>query len=74
MIILIQNRIIVLRAERRWTQEDLAKRLDVTRQTISSIERNKYNLSLRLAFQIANVFETNIENVFSWEDNTERNH
>nr|WP_057872641.1 helix-turn-helix transcriptional regulator [Liquorilactobacillus ghanensis] len=71
---MIQNRIIVLRAERRWTQEDLAKRLDVTRQTISSIERNKYNLSLRLAFQIANVFETNIENVFSWEDNTERNH
>lgn len=62
-----RNRIIVLRAERRWTQQDLANRLNITRQTISSIENNKYNLSLRLAFQIAEAFDTNIENVFSWE-------
>ncbi|WP_281166107.1 helix-turn-helix transcriptional regulator [Liquorilactobacillus sicerae] len=47
-----------------WTQQDLAEKLKVTRQTISAIERNKYSLSLKLAFQIANVFNTKIENVF----------
>nr|SFZ88936.1 Transcriptional regulator, Cro/CI family [Loigolactobacillus rennini] len=64
---MINNRIIVLRAERRWTQADLAKRVNVTRQTISSIERNKYNLSLKLAFQIAQALDSEIQDVFSWE-------
>lgn len=64
---MINNRIIVFRAERRWTQADLAKRVNVTRQTISSIERNKYNLSLKLAFQIAQALDSEIQDVFSWE-------
>jgi putative transcriptional regulator len=60
----ITNRIIVLRAERRWSQETLAKKVGVTRQTISSIENGRYGLSLELAFKIANAFDVTITDVF----------
>lgn len=64
---MIKNRMKVLRAERNWTQQDLAKKLGVTRQTISSIEKGKYSLSLQLAFEIAEIFGVELLDVFSNE-------
>lgn len=61
----MNNRLRVLRAERRWSQADLAERLEVSRQTINAIETGKYDPSLPLAFAIAKVFELRIEEVFS---------
>jgi putative transcriptional regulator len=60
----MKNRLKVLRAERNWSQEELAQRLDVSRQTVNAIEREKYDPSLPLAFKIAAVFELTIEQVF----------
>jgi putative transcriptional regulator len=60
----VRNRLPVLRAERGWTQADLAERLDVSRQTIVSIEKGKYDPSLPLAFKIAELFDAQIEDVF----------
>ncbi len=60
----MKNRLKVLRAERDWSQADLAERLGVSRQTVNAIERDKYDPSLPLAFKIAYVFETTIEDVF----------
>ena len=59
------NRIRVLRAERRWSQADVATKLGVSRQTINAIETGKYDPSLPLAFGIAQLFELKIEEVFS---------
>ena len=59
------NRLRVLRAERRWSQADLAHRLEVSRQTVNAIENGKYDPSLPLAFKIGEVFELKIEDVFS---------
>ncbi|MFD0897969.1 helix-turn-helix transcriptional regulator [Loigolactobacillus binensis] len=61
---MIQNKLRVLRAERRWSQTDLAQRLDVTRQTVAAIENGKYSLSLQLAFKIARVFQVDLSVVF----------
>lgn len=63
----MKNRLKVLRADRDWTQADLADRLHVTRQTINAIEKRKYDPSLPLAFKIAAVFEMPIEEIFSPE-------
>ncbi len=60
----MRNRLTVLRAERGWTQLDLAERLDVSRQTVNSIEKGKYDPSLPLAFKIAALFGLKIEDVF----------
>jgi putative transcriptional regulator len=60
----MRNRLPVLRAERNWTQADLAQRLDVSRQTVVSIEKGKYDPSLPLAFKIAQLFELTIEDIF----------
>jgi putative transcriptional regulator len=60
----VKNRLKVLRAERDWTQADLAQRLDVSRQTVNAIEKGKYDPSLPLAFRIAQVFEIAIESIF----------
>ena len=60
----MKNRIKALRAERGWSQEALARRLDVSRQTVISIERGKYDPSLPLAFKIAKVFGQPIESIF----------
>jgi putative transcriptional regulator len=60
----MENRVQELRAERSWTQVELADRLDVTRQTIISIERGRFDPSLPLAFQIADLFGRRIEDVF----------
>ncbi len=61
----MKNRLRVLRAERNWTQADLAERLGVSRQTIHAIEVEKYDPSLPLAFKIARLFESSIEAIFA---------
>lgn len=60
----MKNRLKVLRAERNWSQADLAERLGVSRQSVNAIETGKYDPSLPLAFRIAKVFELNIEAIF----------
>lgn len=60
----MRNRLRVLRAERRWSQAELAERLGVSRQTINAIETEKYDPSLPLAFAIARLFAAKIEEVF----------
>jgi len=64
----LNNKIKDLRKENNVTQEDLAMAVGVTRQTIISLENGKYNASLQLAFKIAKYFNTNIENVFIYEE------
>ncbi|KZX14720.1 antitoxin HipB [Methanobrevibacter cuticularis] len=63
----MKNKLKVFRAIKEITQEDLARELEVTRQTIISIEKNKYDPSLKLAFKIAKYFEVNIEDMFDNE-------
>lgn len=60
----MKNRLKVLRAERDWSQADLAERLKVSRQTVNAIETGKYDPSLPLAFKIAGVFGLRIEDIF----------
>ncbi|MBT8137448.1 MAG: helix-turn-helix transcriptional regulator [Gammaproteobacteria bacterium] len=60
----MKNRLKVLRAERNWRQEDLARQLDVSRQSVNAIETGKYDPSLPLAFRIAEVFALPIEQIF----------
>lgn len=60
----MKTRLRVLRAEREWSQADLAERLHVSRQTINAIETGKYDPSLSLAFNIAKLFDMSIEAVF----------
>jgi len=60
----MKNRLKVLRAERDWSQADLAERLDVSRQSVNAIETGKYDPSLPLAFRIARLFAQPIESIF----------
>ncbi|HEX4097362.1 MAG TPA: helix-turn-helix transcriptional regulator [Caulobacteraceae bacterium] len=60
----MKNRLKVLRAERDWSQADLAARLDVSRQSVNAIETGKYDPSLPLAFKIARLFGQPIEAIF----------
>lgn len=60
----MKNRLRVLRAERGWSQADLALRLSVSRQTVNAIEKERYDPSLPLAFAIARLFGVAIESVF----------
>ncbi|NIR63035.1 MAG: helix-turn-helix domain-containing protein [candidate division Zixibacteria bacterium] len=64
----MRNRLRVLRAERAWSQGQLAKELGVSRQTINAIENDKYDPSLPLAFKIARLFDQSIEEIFFPED------
>ncbi|MEQ1490247.1 MAG: helix-turn-helix transcriptional regulator [Terricaulis sp.] len=64
----MRNRLKVLRAERNWSQADLADKLDVSRQSVNAIETGKYDPSLPLAFKIAKVFGLPIEQIFSDDD------
>ena len=60
----MKNRLRVLRAEHNWSQADLAEQLSVSRQTINSIETEKYEPSLSLAFKVAKLFEKPVEEIF----------
>ena len=60
----MNNRLRVLRAERAWSQGDLAERLEVSRQSVNAIETGRYDPSLPLAFRIAELFELAIEDIF----------
>ena len=60
----MKNRITSLRAERGWTQADLAMRAGVSRQTINAIEKGKFDPSLPVAFRLARLFDLRIEDVF----------
>ncbi|MEQ1541532.1 MAG: helix-turn-helix transcriptional regulator [Novosphingobium sp.] len=60
----MRNRLKVLRAERDWSQQDLADRLEVSRQSVNAIETGKYDPSLPLAFRIADLFGLPIESIF----------
>ena len=64
----MKNNLKVLRAERDWTQGELAEKLNVSRQTVNAIENGKYDPSLPLAFNIASVFERSIEQIFEPEE------
>lgn len=63
----MKNRLKVLRAERDWSQAELAVQLDVSRQAVNAIETGKHDPSLPLAFRIARLFEMSIEDVFDDE-------
>ena len=63
----MKNRLRVLRAEREWSQADLAQRLEVSRQSVNAIETGKFDPSLPLAFKLARLFETTIEAIFTDE-------
>ncbi|WP_054710965.1 helix-turn-helix transcriptional regulator [Bacillus sp. JCM 19041] len=63
----LNNRIHVLRAEKGLSQKEVAERLGVSRQTIVSLEKNRYNPSLKLAFELALLFEVDIHEVFQYE-------
>ncbi len=63
----MKNRLKVLRAERDWSQAELAMQLDVSRQAVNAIETGKHDPSLPLAFRIARLFEANIEDIFDDE-------
>ena len=63
----MKNQLRVLRAKRGWSQADLAERLEVSRQSVNAIETGKYDPSLPLAFKLARVFETTIDEIFEEE-------
>jgi putative transcriptional regulator len=63
----MKNRLKVLRAERDWSQADLAQRLEISRQSVNAIETGKYDPSLPLAFRISRLFDLPIEKIFSDE-------
>jgi putative transcriptional regulator len=67
----MRNRLKVLRAERDWSQADLASRLDVSRQTVNAIETGKFDPSLPLAFRIAQLFKQPIEEIFNTDPPTD---
>jgi len=60
----MESRLRVLRAQRGWSQQDLAQRLEVSRQSVNAIETGRYDPSLPLAFRIAELFERSIEEIF----------
>ena len=70
----MKNKIAELRRTLGLTQQDMADRLSVSRQTVISLENGRYNPSIMLAFRIARLFEKQIEDVFLFEESEEENH
>ena len=64
----MKNRLRVIRAERNWSQADLAEKLGVSRQTINAVETGKYDPSLPLAFKIARLVDMKIEEIFIFDE------
>ncbi len=69
----MKNKLRILRAERDWTQEDLAQKLEVSRQAVIAIEKGKYDPSLPLAFKMARVFGRSIEDIFEFDGDKQLN-
>lgn len=69
----LSNRLNVLRAEKKWSQAEVAEKIGVSRQTIISIESNRYNPSLVLAFKLARLFEVDINDIFIYLEGCESN-
>jgi putative transcriptional regulator len=67
----MDNRLEQLRSQKGWTQQDLADRVAVSRQTIISLEKGHYNPSIILAFRLARLFEARIEDLFLYPDHEE---
>jgi putative transcriptional regulator len=67
----MKNRLEVLRLQKGWTQQELAERVETSRQTIISLEQRRYNPSILLAFRLARLFEKNIEEIFIYEEGSE---
>jgi putative transcriptional regulator len=63
----MKNRLRILRAERNWSQADLAQKLEVSRQSVNAVETGKFDPSLPLAFKLARLFNTTIEAIFTDE-------
>jgi putative transcriptional regulator len=63
----MKNTLKILRAERDWTQAELARRLDVSRESVNAIETERYDPSLPLAFEIARLFGKKIEDIFLYK-------
>jgi putative transcriptional regulator len=68
----MKNRLEALRTERGWTQQELAERVEVSRQTIISLERGRYNPSILLAFRLARIFGRQIEDLFLYSPEVDR--
>lgn len=64
----MENRLEELRTSRGWTQQEMADRVDVSRQTIISLEGGRYNPSILLAFKLARLFDTSIEDIFIYDE------
>ncbi len=64
----MKNKLRVLRAERQWSQGELSQRLGVSRQAINAIETEKHDPGLELAFKMAKLFDTSIEQIFEFEE------
>jgi putative transcriptional regulator len=69
----LHNKLHVIRAERKWTQKEVAEKVQVSRQTIVSIEANKYNPSLILSFKLAQLFNVRVEDIFQYEERMREN-
>jgi putative transcriptional regulator len=63
----VKNRLKVLRAERNWSQQELANRVGVSRQAINAVETGKFDPSLPLALKLARIFATTVEGIFELE-------
>ncbi len=63
----LTNRLAVYRAQKGYSQQDVAKKVGVSRQTIISIEKNRYNPSLKLAFELARLFDVGVEDIFLYQ-------
>ena len=68
VLYMVQNKVKELRSDRGWTQEQLAEALGVSRQSINSIERHRYEPSLALALKFARVFRRAVDDIFTLED------
>jgi len=64
----MKNRLRVLRAEKNWTQAELAAVVGISRQAVIAVENGKYDPALPLAFKLARAFGKNVEEVFVWDD------
>jgi len=68
----MKNRLRVLRAEKNWTQAELAEAVGISRQAVIAVENGKYDPALPLAFKLARAFGKNVEEVFVWEESVDQ--